>query len=126
MLAVSIVQAEPLAVGNDLQVLWDDNVIDAQATTVTRVLHHPEYAGPVLVHDAPWEGDGSDFHNILTDRDEKGARMRSVELFGNKVDRPVDFESGRLADFAGKPVTVEFEMYDADLYSFRFQGGQAE
>ncbi len=56
---------------------------------------------------------------FVTIRDESGRSIRSVELFGDKVDRPVDF-AGNVADFAGKPVVVEFEMSDADLYSFRF------
>ena len=58
---------------------------------------------------------------FVTIRDEAGAGIKSVEMFGDKVDRPVDFEAGgKVADFAGKPVVVEFDMSDADLYSFRF------
>jgi len=59
----------PVDVGNDLQVLWDDFVVDAEKTTATRVLHHPEYAGDVMLHDKPWEGDGSDYHCIFKDGD---------------------------------------------------------
>ncbi len=59
---------------------------------------------------------------FVTIRDEAGKNIRSVELFGNKVDRPVDFaDGGKVADFAGKPVIVTFEMFDADLYSFHFR-----
>ena len=55
-------------------------------------------------------------------RDKTGAELKSVELFGDKVDRVVDFENGgKLSDFAGRAVTVEFDMSDADLYSFRFR-----
>ena len=55
-------------------------------------------------------------------RDKTGAALKSVELFGDKVDRVVDFENGgKLSDFAGRAVTVEFDMSDADLYSFRFR-----
>jgi hypothetical protein len=58
---------------------------------------------------------------FVTIRDEKGNTLKSVELFGDKVDRVVDFVKGAMvADFSGKPVIVEFEMFDADLYSFRF------
>ena len=56
----------------------------------------------------------------VTLRDAKGAELKSGEMFGDKVDRPVDFE-GDLAAFAGRPVTLEFRMSDADLYSFRFR-----
>jgi len=59
---------------------------------------------------------------FVTIRDESGRSIRSVELFGDKVDRVVDFDGGGgVADFAGRPVVVEFEMSDADLYSFRFR-----
>ena len=57
---------------------------------------------------------------FLTVRDESGRELRSAEIFGDKVDRVVGFEGGSLADFAGRPVVLEFEMSDADLYSFRF------
>ena len=58
---------------------------------------------------------------FVTLRDEAGKSIRSVELFGDKVDRPVDFaDGGSVSDFAGRPVVAEFEMFDADLYSFRF------
>ncbi len=48
----------------------------------------------------------------------------SGELFGDSIDRPVDFDApvGRLK---GTPVRLAFDLRDADLYSFRFvpQGG---
>ena len=59
---------------------------------------------------------------FVTVKDETGRSISSVEMFGDKVDRPVDFASGgKVADFAGRPVVVEFDMSDADLYSFRFR-----
>ncbi len=58
---------------------------------------------------------------FVTVRDESGRELRSAEVFGDKVDRVVGFGDGRLADFAGRPVTLTFEMSDADLYSFRFK-----
>ena len=59
---------------------------------------------------------------FVTLRDESGRSLRSIELFGDKVDRVVDFaEGGKVADFAGKPVVIEFDLFDADLYSFRFK-----
>ena len=58
---------------------------------------------------------------FVTLRDGTEKSVRSVELFGDKVDRVVDFEGGGVADLAGRTVTVEFDMFDADLYSFRFR-----
>lgn len=44
----------------------------------------------------------------------------SARLFGDSVDRTVDFEK-KLADLAGKAVRLEISMSDADLYSFKFE-----
>ena len=54
-------------------------------------------------------------------RDDDGNTCRSHEIFGDKVDRTIGWEAGKLADFAGKPVTIEFDMRDADIYAFRFR-----
>ena len=56
-------------------------------------------------------------------RDAAGRSAESVELFGDAVDAEVPFARGSLAAFAGHPVVVTFQMSDADLYSFRFSGG---
>ena len=56
----------------------------------------------------------------VTIRGEDGEELHSTELFGDKVDRVVGFTDGSPADFAGKPVTIEFRMSDADIYSFKF------
>ena len=48
--------------------------------------------------------------------------LQEVEHAAAKVDRVVDFaDGGKVADFAGKPVVIEFDLFDADLYSFRFK-----
>jgi hypothetical protein len=52
---------------------------------------------------------------VATDR-----RLHSVELFGDSLDRTVTFEDGEVGALAGRPVTLEFTLSDADLYSFRF------
>ena len=43
----------------------------------------------------------------------------SGKLFGNSVDRPVEFEKS-LRALSGKEVRMEITMSDADLYSFQF------
>ena len=81
VLAAGMAFAEvPINIGSRREVMWDDHVIDAKATTASRVLHAPEYVGPVMTHDAPWEGDCSGYHNILLDRDEKGDLLRMYYL----------------------------------------------
>ena len=44
----------------------------------------------------------------------------SGRLFGDSVDRTVDFEK-KLANLAGKEVRMEISMSDAELYSFKFE-----
>lgn len=49
-----------------------------------------------------------------------GKELHSIELFGDSLDRDVAFENGEVSALAGKPVTMEFTMSDADLFSFQF------
>ena len=55
--------------------------------------------------------------------DENGALIEgydSKNLFGDSVDRPVDFEK-ELSLLSGKPVCLEISLSDCDLYSFIFE-----
>ena len=46
----------------------------------------------------------------------------SFEIFGDQLDRVVEWKSGaQLGPLAGKPVRLRFVMKDADLYSLRFR-----
>lgn len=75
------------------------------------------YAGDELLVNFKTSARGRLF---ITIRDANDALVRSCEMFGDKVDRIASFKPGEIARFAGKPVTVEFELSDADIYSFRF------
>ena len=66
----------PVDVDRRLQVMWDDAVIDVSASTAPRLVHHPEFAGTVMIHDKPWEGDGCNYHCLVTDYDVKGPLLR--------------------------------------------------
>lgn len=68
------------AISDAPQLLWDDAVVDEAASTAERRLHEPSFAETVLVHDAPWEGDACNFHNILADRDDNGPLYRLYYL----------------------------------------------
>ncbi len=46
---------------------WDDTMIDNPKTDARPKLHEPVKREIVLVHDAPWEGDGCDYHNFIYD-----------------------------------------------------------
>ena len=44
------------------------------------------------------------------------------EIIGDQIERVVSWKQGTdVADLAGRPVRVRFELRDADLYSFQFQ-----
>ena len=46
--------------------------------------------------------------------------LESEELFGDSLERVVEFEGGTPAQLAGEPVVMELTMSDADVYSFQF------
>lgn len=50
---------------------------------------------------------------------ETGEEICSEEIFGNRIDRIVDFE-GDVGAFAGKPVVMEIDLCDADIYAIQF------
>jgi len=56
----------------------------------------------------------------FTIKDEDGKSISSCQTFGDSTDRRVRFD-GDLSAFAGKPVTMQVNMVDADFYSFIFR-----
>lgn len=56
---------------------------------------------------------------LLSEDGEPLEGFDSGRLFGDSVDRPVDFKYG-LDALSGKPIRMEVTMSDADLYSFKF------
>ncbi len=57
----------------------------------------------------------------ITIKDNEGHSAKTCELFGDSDERKVTFENANLRDFAGKEVTLEFDMKDAKLYAFMFK-----
>ncbi len=53
-------------------------------------------------------------------KDDHNNERISPELFGDSTERKVAFFNGKAGELSGRPVTVEFCMSDADLYSVRF------
>ena len=54
-------------------------------------------------------------------RCEDGTCLYSNEIFGDSCDRLIVFENGSAEKLAGKPVWLEMDLRDADVYSFRFE-----
>ncbi len=46
---------------------FDSQLLDPLRSSATLMIHHPQFRETVLVHDAPWEGDGCDYHNLFFD-----------------------------------------------------------
>jgi len=56
--------------------------------------------------------------------DQTGAAIEGYDsdlIWGDMIDRNIDFDKP-LSDLKGKPVRIRFEMKDADIYSFKFNG----
>jgi hypothetical protein len=44
-----------------------------------------------------------------------------TEIFGDEIERTVEWKGGDVGELAGKPVRLRFVLRDADLYSFAFR-----
>ena len=76
MVLLAAVALASVCIGDKLQVLCDATTVDAAATTAARRQHRPVFAGTVMVHDRPWEGDFCGYYSILKDEDAKGVLYR--------------------------------------------------
>ena len=60
--------AAAVGIGGELQLLWDDEIVDTARTTAARVTHRPENAGVVMTMDRPWEN-FVQYFNVFRDGD---------------------------------------------------------
>jgi len=74
--------AAPIDVGTKLQVMWDNRIVDTNATTAAHVLHHPVYAGVAMEWDRPWEGGGSENPTVIVDADAEGKPLYRLYYLG--------------------------------------------
>jgi len=59
--------SDAIHIGDRRELFWDEALIDTRQTTARLQLHRPQAREVVLEHDRPWEGDGCDYHCILSD-----------------------------------------------------------
>ena len=85
-IATVVSLAAPVDVGDRLQVMWDDYVVDAEQTTATRLLHHPVYAGTAMTWDKSWEGDGSEVPSLVVDTDKDGNPLTYMDILCSDED----------------------------------------
>ena len=67
-----------LNIGNRLECFFDDYLVNTAQTTAEFRIHAPRRWECVLHHDAPWEGDGCDYHNFFYDN---GIRNSIIQNF---------------------------------------------
>lgn len=66
---IDSIKSEPIHLGSRLELFVDNYLIDKLHGKAELRLHYPEPKEIIMVHDAPWEGSGSGYHNIFKDGD---------------------------------------------------------
>jgi hypothetical protein len=74
----TVTAAEPIEIGNDLQLFWDDGLIESKTGDVEFVLQQPEAKEMILTTEASWEGNVSAYFTFLQDSDEYRAYYRGA------------------------------------------------
>lgn len=74
--------SEPIDIGTQRQVLWDDYLIDPAGTSAAMVSHSPVRKERLFQTDLPWEGDNCDFYVILDDEDALGQPYHRMYYLG--------------------------------------------
>lgn len=111
-----------IEIGSRRELFVDEFLIERFTGKAALRLHHPEPREVALVHDAPWEGNGSGFHSIFQD----GDRYR---LFYKAWNMTLDEASRRIQ--ASKPFCCYAESADGihwrkpALNLHEFQGAKA-
>ena len=54
-------------IGKRREVFFDDAMIDTEKTTASKKLHECIRRDLAILHDEPWEGDCSNYHNLFKD-----------------------------------------------------------
>ncbi len=68
-LLATVVHAEPIKIGDRLELFLDNHLIDTIQGDVKQTLIRPEPKEVVLVADAPWEGNTSGYYTVFRDGD---------------------------------------------------------
>ena len=81
---------EPLEIGTERQLFWDDYILDAEKTTAALTSHSPTRREEIFTTDLPWEGDNCDFYVILNDEDALGQPFLRMYYLGWDSSAPED------------------------------------
>ena len=68
-----------VSIGGERECFFDGELLDPERSSAELRLHHPVRREAVLVHDAPWEGSGCNYHNFFFDETWHGVDGGSPE-----------------------------------------------
>ncbi len=68
-LVISSFAQDPIDIGSRLELFVDDYLIDEMSGDAKMILHHPTPQEVAIVHDEPWEGNGTNYHSVFQDGD---------------------------------------------------------
>lgn len=60
---------DPIVIGSRRELFWDNHLLETSRTSAELKVQSPRIEEIVLLHDAPWEGDGCNAHSIVRDGD---------------------------------------------------------
>lgn len=65
-------KTQPVKIGSRRELMIDDFLVASLSGAAKHQLHHPTRREIAIVHDAPWEGNGGNYHTIFFDAGYKG------------------------------------------------------
>ena len=65
-----------ISIGGERECFFDGELLDPGLSSAEIRLHHPVRREAVLIHDAPWEGSGCNYHNFFFDENWHGTDGR--------------------------------------------------
>ena len=66
----------PIGLGSRRELLVDDFLVETLSGGASQRLHSPTRREVAIVHDAPWEGNGGNYHTVFFDAETRGGRYR--------------------------------------------------
>ena len=118
------VQADTvLNIGSRLELFVDNYMIDHFTGKAELRLHHPEPKEIVIVHDDPWEGNGSGYHSIFRDGDKYKMYYKAWQLTITPDDRKINHPNPGFCCYAESKDGIHWYKPKLNLYE---SGGSKE
>ena len=99
---------------------FDSFLINEEKTTAERRLNKPTRRGVILELNMPWEGKYATFFSTFYAEGRWRMYYATTLSSKEKYICYAESEDGAISRLSGKPVSLTVKMYDADLYSIKF------